>query len=84
MGKKAVFVSFVRFGVCNTVVSTVVAVAAVIVLKRDHDTGVCDNFVKFLKTAFLQNVSRQPLLFFNNNGSCLRFLLSFLSFYTRG
>ena len=53
MGKKAVVVSFVRFGVCNTVVSTVVAVAAVTVLKRDHDTGVCDNFVKFLKTAFL-------------------------------
>ena len=84
MGKKAVFVSFVKFGFWNTVVSTVVAVAAVTVLKREHDAGVCDNFAKFLKTAFLQNVSGQPLLFFNNNGSCLRLLLSFLSFYTRG
>ena len=83
MGKKAVFVSFVRFGFWNTVVSTVVAVAAVTVLKRDHDAGVCDNLAKFLKTAFLQNVSGQPLLLFNNNGSCLRFLLSFLSFYIR-
>ena len=44
--------SFVRFGFWNTVVSTVVAVAAVTVLKRDHDAGVCDNFAKFLKTAF--------------------------------
>lgn len=69
MGKKAVFVSFVRFGFWNTVVSTVVAVAAVTVLKREHDAGVCDNFAKFLKTAFLHNTSGRLLLYFHDTQS---------------